>query len=479
MVEMKNMMKRPIALALIGAVVAGLAFGPVLHARADSKMNPVSINAAKKSNLLEVTLGKGEVLTIPGDVADVLVADPSIADVSALQADKLYVVGSRLGNTNLMVLDAQGNVLKRVDVHVKIDEAAIQAYLKELYPNENVSVRAVNGRFFLTGNVSTPDASNKIANVVAAYFNQGGGAPNMDSIVNLLQVAGEQQVMLRVKIMEVSKSLLRELGIDTQLDDTSLLGNNDNLIGAIDTIAGTGLTQNPFATGSLIFDDGSFGPLSFMLSALENDQMAQTLAEPNLTAISGEQAGFLAGGEFPVPAGRDNDGNVIIEYRSFGVSLNFRPVVLSSDRISLQMNTEVSSISRDNSVTLNGLDVPGLSIRRASTTVEMGSGGSLMIAGLLQSNALKGMAGLPGIQQTPVLGDLISSESFNRQESELVIIVTPVLVKPYAETKAARKVQAPAQTPLREAFINNIRRIYGRKAPASLSDDGSFGYILN
>jgi pilus assembly protein CpaC len=227
----------------------------------------------------------------------------------------------------------------------------------------------VNGRFFLTGNVSTPDASNKIANVVAAYFNQGTGAPNMDSIVNLLQVSGEQQVMLRVKIMEVSKSLLRELGIDTQLDDTSLLGNNDYLTGAIDTIAGTGLTQNPFATGSLIFDDGNFGPLSFMLSALENDQMAQTLAEPNLTAISGEQAGFLAGGEFPVPSGRDQDGNVIIEYRSFGVSLNFRPVVLSSDRISLQMNTEVSSISRDNSVTLNGLDVPGLSIRRASTTV--------------------------------------------------------------------------------------------------------------
>ena len=479
MVEMKKIVKRSAILAMTGILLCGLASTPMLRAHADSKSNPISINAGKTNDVLAVTLGKGEVLKIPGDVADVLVADPAIADVSALQADKLYIVGSRLGNTNLMVLDAQGNVLKRVDIHVKIDEAAIQAYLKELYPNENVTVKAMNGRFFLTGNVTTPDISNKIANVVAAYFTQSSGAANMDSIVNLLAVEGEQQVMLRVKIMEVSKSLLRELGVDTEIGDTNLLSGSDNLIGAVATASGTGLTQTPFAAGGLFFDDGNFGPLSFVLTALENDQMAQTLAEPNLTAISGEEAGFLAGGEFPIPAGRDQDGNILINYRSYGVSLNFRPVVLSSERISLQMNTEVSSVSTENTVTLNGVSVPGLSIRRASTTVEMGSGGSLMIAGLLQSNTVKGMAGLPGIRQTPILGDLISSESFQRQESELVIIVTPVLVKSFAQKQAAKKVEAPKTFPLRQAFINNIRRIYGRKAPAILEQGGNFGYMLD
>jgi pilus assembly protein CpaC len=243
---------------------------------------------------------------------------------------------------------------------------------------------------------------------------------------------------------------------------------------------GTGLTQPAFGLGALVFNDGNFGPLSILVQALEQGDMVRTLAEPNLTAISGQEAGFLAGGEFPVPAGRDTDGNVIIQFRSFGVSLNFRPVVLSENRISLQLNTEVSSLARDESVTLAGVDVPGLNIRRASTTVEVPSGGGLMIGGLLQSSTVKGMAGLPGIRDVPVLGDLVSSRSFNREETELVVLVTAYLVTPYAE-KHNKQQPAPVEknSPLSAAFADNIRRIYGRKAPDFLNDGSRFGYLIN
>lgn len=206
------------------------------------------------------------------------------------------------------------------------------------------------------------------------------------------------------------------------------------------------------------------------------------MAEPNLTAISGESAGFLAGGEFPVPSGRDNEGNIIITFRQFGVALNFAPVVLSNDRISLQLQTEVSSLAQDNSVTLADIEVPGLDVRRATTTVEMGSGASLMIAGLLQSEAFKTMSGLPGMTRTPILGELFQSENFQRNETELVILVTPYLVEPFADKKQAKKVplRTPEENYLEEAFAMNVRRIYGDKRAADvLKGDEHFGYILD
>lgn len=522
-------MKRRVLSLIAVSCLMGLALvGPVVEGRADKGDLKVAGQNAEPG-MLNITLGKGRVLDVKGDVADVLIANPSVADVVALQSSKLYIVGSRLGDTNITLLNEDGSVLRQYDVHVKIDERAIQEYLGQIYPNEDVKVKALSDQVILTGTVSNPSVANKIANVVGAYI---GEVQEMDGkkideiIVNLLQVTSEQQVMLKVKIFEASKSLLRELGIETQLDSTgSALG--DNLAGAIGVNSGTGLTQNPFASGALVFNDGNFGPLSILATALEDENLAHVLAEPNLTAISGEEAGFLAGGEFPVPAGRDQDGNVLIQFRSFGVSLNFRPVVMSENRISLQLKTEVSSLARDESVTIAGLDVPGLNVRRASTTVEVPSGGGLMIAGLLESQAVKGMAGLPGIREVPVLGDLVSSRSFSREESELIVMVTAYLVKPYAEraaelqkpqnvmstaalrnmpalrpaaveeipvenVTAAATVDVPqpvaihkgkpasgdSSSPLSSSFADNIRRIYGQKAPPILDEPDRFGYIV-
>lgn len=478
--------------AVVAVIVCAVVAVPVIHARAD-KANPIAVTAKKaRGPIVEVTLGKGEIVQINGEVSDVLVANPAVADVVALQSNKLYIVGAQLGDTNLMVLDAEGNLLQRLDIHVKLDEMAIEEYLQSIYPNEDVKVRALNDQLILSGTVSSPSVASRVAQIVASYLGeiQDTSGTADDLIVNLLNVTGEQQVMLKVKILEVSKSLIKELGIQSELE---LRSDPQTIIGA-GLGVGAGLTRPAFGLGAILFDDNQFGPLSVLLSAVEQGNLGQVLAEPNLTALSGQEAGFLAGGEFPIPGGRDDEGNVIIEFRTFGVSLNFRPVVISENRISLQLNTEVSSLSRDETVTIAGLDVPGLNIRRASTTVELPSGGGMMIGGLLQSNTVKGMAGLPGIRSVPVIGDLMSSRSFSRNETELIVLVTAYLISPYAANAAdmppadlATAPAAPQDTPvpieqpkaLGNAFADNIRRIYGRKAPDLLDQGGRFGYMIN
>ena len=555
-------MKRLLSTSMmILALLTVMVTVPVVQSHADkADLKPFG-QSRVGGKMLNITLGKGDVIDVAGDVADVLIANPAIADVVALQSRKLYIVGSQLGNTNMTLLDENGGVMAQYDINVKIDEKQIQAYLGEIYPNENVKIKALNDQVILTGSVSNPATASKISQVVAAYIGeiQEMKGTTDEIIVNLLQVRGEQQVMLKVKIFEASKTLLRELGIESDLGGTGQ--TLDNVNGILGSDGSVSLTRAAMATGALVFNDGNLGPLSLLASALEDENVAHILAEPNLTAISGEEAGFLAGGEFPVPGGRDDEGNVIIQFRSFGVSLNFRPTVMSEDRISLQLNTEVSSLARDESVTISGLDVPGLNVRRASTTVEVPSGGGLMIAGLLESQAVKGMSGLPGIRDVPVLGDLVSSRSFNRDESELIVMVTAYLVKPYAEQAAElkkrqdapynpvpvkhssirqgapspvpmkveeqvipvrqlgendmpaipppqvaeRKTKAPAapqqdeprsvaakaapvidrgpvaaqsNSPLKSTFADNIRRIYGRKAPEMLNEDMRFGYLV-
>ena len=314
-------------------------------------------------------------------------------------------------------------------------------------------------------------------------------------ISNLMEVRGEQQVMLQVKIIEASRTVLRELGVETQFNDgdelaTSTIFGGQNPLSIDDarhdsSITGASdiaLSKDAIGLARILTDTGirGIGTLGLFLNALEEENLVNILAEPNLTAVSGQQAGFLAGGEFPVPVGRDNVGNIVVEFREFGVSLNFRPIVLSDERISLQMNTEVSSLDFENAVQLADLTVPGLDVRRAETTVEIPSGGSLMIAGILRSDAAKGMTGLPGISKTPILGDLVSSDSFQRDETELVVIVSPYLVKPYAETERADPIPRHASNPLSKAFEANIRRSFDIKDEEIFAtEDASFGYLLD
>lgn len=481
---------------------------PFAGALAD-KTNLEEIGKIAKRPNVDIMLGKAEVVAIEGEVADVLVANPSIVDVMAVKSNRLYLVGSNLGDTNIIALDSEGNIIKQLDVHVQMDTDRLHAMIKELYPNEEVQIRGLTDQLVLTGDVSTPAVANKIANMVAQYAAevQGIEATSVDQVVtNLLGVRGEMQVMLKVKIVEASRSALKDLGLSYNMAQSP--GDRNFSVGA-DSREGLGLAspQQIFGLG-LQYATGNFGPLSLIANALEQEGIVNTLAEPNLTAISGEQAGFLAGGEFPIPTQLDQNGNLLYEFRPFGVSLNFRPVVLSENRISLQLNTEVSTTSFDQNLQLQGINIPTFNVRRAQTTVELPSGGTLMIAGLLQSDTVSGLSQIPGVGDVPVLGDLVKSDSFSRDESELVVIITPYLVNPFAHDVTTQGVgpipasmtttgsldgaiiapieQKPTEAPVREddktdaIFEQNIRRTYGKKVPDSLiKDTKSFGYIVD
>lgn len=477
MIERMNTIKTIIFVCLIA--LSSIAFTSMSLA---AKGNIQSLKSHGKDPILGLTLGKAEIYEIDGRVADILVADPSIADVVAIQANQLYIVGAQLGDTNIIALDEDGNVVSRLNVHVRIDVDTIESMVHELFPSESdVRVRATTDQVYLTGEVATPAIAAKIARLVAAHVQeiQGSGAgDSIDEVIeNLLEVRGEQQVMLRMRIMEVSRDLIKELGIQTQLNQTIA---PNNVSGQFITTA-TGLTQDAFGTGQILWDTGvdAIGTLNTLVRALERDSLVNVLAEPNLTAVSGEQAGFLAGGEFPVPTGRDREGNIIIEFREFGVSLNFVPQVMSKERISLRLNTEVSSLDVAQGITLAGVTVPGLDVRRASTTVELGSGSSIMMAGLLKSETVKALSGLPGVNKAPIIGDLVSSNSFKKEETELVIMVTPYLVKPFADKKQAKRVKKERTSPLSQAFATNLRRVYGKNIKHLPPKTKSFGYILN
>jgi pilus assembly protein CpaC len=521
---------------ILCALAIAVVLSPVAKAVADKADLPV---AGVPMDSVDLMTGTADIVTLPGAVSDVMVANPMIVDVMAVKANQLYLVGGKVGETNIMALDEEGNVLRRINVHVRVDTKKVEDTIRELYPNEGVKVGALRNQLVLTGNVSTPAVANSIARLVAQYASEvrgGAAVTNVDDFVsNMMTVSGEQQVMLKVKIIEASRSALKDLGLTTTTQNSSI-GAVGLTAGALAT--GLGLTS-PVQLGllALNYDSGSFGPLSFAARALEEEGILNTLAEPNLTSISGEQAGFLAGGEVPVPTELDRNGNLVYEFRPFGVSLNFRPTVMSSNRISLEMSTEVSSATYEENLQLEGVNVPTFNVRRAQTTVELPSGGTLMIAGLLQSDVTSSLNQIPGVGKVPVLGDLLKSDSFQRNESELVVLITPYLVKPFGQPEAvnasaegvkgdlssiprlsmedlgdlpeendgtepskvamappsglsakpingdaklSQKKEPLQKKPLAQAFENNVKRSYNsKKAESVMKDMGSFGYLMD
>ena len=429
--------------------------------------------------------GKAEIIDLDGPVSDIMVANPSIADVTALKANRLYVVGAAFGSTNLIALDDKGNIIKRMNIHVKMDDETIQRTVNELFPGEDVHIRSLQDQVVMTGRVSSPLVASNLANIVSQYAGEltaTEGTPD-ELIVNLLKVSGGQQVMLKVKVVEASRAMLRELGIGVN-QAGGVSGALGVISGSLQTATGQGLTKSPLGLADVFWSsgDGGIGPINLIIGALEQQGLANTLAEPNLTATSGEQAGFLAGGEVPVPTGRDQNGNILIDYHPFGVALNFKPTVLAEDRMSLQISTEVSAISNERTIQGDLFTFYSFNVRRASTTVEMGSGGSLMIAGLLQSDVTKTLENLPGVRDLPIIGDLMSSKSFLRQETELVVIVTAYLAEPYADKSNVKEEENQKQegNPLADAFFANINRAYSKlKINAALfGADKHYGYLI-
>jgi pilus assembly protein CpaC len=462
---------------LVGSVlfmllmVLSMAVAAQSHAATGSAS--VFADGSRSFRSVSLTFGKAEVIDLDRRAGEVLVGDSAIADARVPSPKRLYLMGRQIGDTTVFVFDPSGEIIVRLEVHVRIDELTLNNTMKKLVPEEReLEVSTISDDVILAGTVSSPAAADKVRRVARRFVQ------NDDNVVDMMTVAGEQQVLLRVRVVELSRDALYELGVETDYGD-SLDSDNavDFLFSALPAI---GLSATPFGIGSLLFSPGGFGPLSLIISALERDGLIQVLAEPNLTAISGQTANFLVGGEFPIPVSQDGD-SITIEFRPYGVSLAFTPTVMSEDRIALRLGTEVSNLSTEAAITLTGTTIPSLTVNRAETVVEMGSGGSLMIAGLIQSETVKNASGLPGIKDVPILGQLARSDSFSRKESEVIIMVTPVLVKPYRNGIAQPVEASVPEKPIELGMMDSLKNQYGAGVLSSVPPEkaGRNGYLLD
>ncbi len=385
---------------------------------AQTAMPAMKFNVVSKVQHIRVPINKSDTIRLESPFAEALVGDSDIADIIPLTNKTLYVLGKKIGATRLTILDGKKQVLGIVEVEVSFDVTGICLQINDALPQARVKVKSMNGRIVLSGFV--PDAPTlERALSIAEQF-----APK--AVVNSMSLNSSQQVMLEVRFIEASRSAARDLGVTW---DAFTSSGNFNING-ITNFGPNAFPSNRTPFGGIITRFLSTGAsVDMIIDALEERGLARRLAEPNLIALSGDTASFLAGGEFPFPVGREND-TITIEFKKFGVRLAFTPTVLANGLINLKIEPEVSEIDFTNALRINGTEIPSLITRRAKTTVELRDGQSFAIAGLLQSTHTKATRQLPWIGQVPVLGALLRSASFEKKETELVIIVTPRLVQP-------------------------------------------------
>ncbi|MGE0418158.1 MAG: type II and III secretion system protein family protein [Acetobacteraceae bacterium] len=418
--------------------------------------------------------GTGRVVTLESAAANVFVADPKVAEVRPASATSLFLFGVGAGHTTVAAMDANGRVISQYEITVQpsgFGAREAQASIARLVPGSRVQVRAQSKGLLLTGAVPSPaDAAQAVA-IAKGYLGE-----NM-SVNNELTIEAPIQVTLHVRIAEMSRQVVRNLGVDW------------SALGTIGSIAGTpALTLN--ANGNLLScalgaasGQGVCAGANFngIIDALAKDNLAQVLAEPNLTVMSGQSASFQVGGEYPIPVSQQNN-QVTISYKNFGVMLTFVPTVFSNGRINLHVRPEVSELSQQNSVSLSTsgttLIVPSLTVRRAETTVELGSGQSFAIAGLLQQSTLDNGKGLPGLGDTPILGALFRTSGFDRTEKELVIVVTPYIVRP---VNNAANLRLPTDGYKPASDIERLllmRQVAERVPPVPVRIPGDAGFIV-
>ncbi|MBB4400950.1 type II and III secretion system protein family protein [Agrobacterium tumefaciens] len=460
---------------------------------------------------LNLGLNKALVIDLPEDAHDILVADPGLADAVTRTSRRIYLFGKTVGQTNIFIFGEGGREIVSIDLEVERDISGLEANIRRFIPESDIKVEIVSDNIVLTGSVRTPQDSARAVQLADAFLKGGeattrnisltGGDNGGDAaifaerrqvsqIVNMLTIEGEDQVTLKVTVAEVSRQVLKQLGFNGSISSSTSnngfeFANPSNLGNTIDTASR--IASGAIGSGSLRF--------ASYLNAMEQAGVMRTLAEPSLTAISGEQAKFYVGGDFRIAAEQDvsldKDTNTTVVKREvetvdYGITLNFKPVVLSPGRISLKIETNVSEPTYEgNVVTGNyGRGIPGstyMSVRKreTSTTVELPSGGSIVIAGLVQDNVRQAMSGLPGMSKIPIFGTLFRSKDFLRNETELVIIATPYLVRPVARNQIARP--DDNFNPENDAamyFMNRVNKVYGRKDQVQAAPyQGSVGFI--
>ena len=387
-----------------------------------------SSDAGLHAGTLEVPINKSQVVTADRPIGKAMVGSADIADVLPISNQSIYVLGKKTGTTSLTLYDTSNRVIAIMDVSVGPDVEGLRSQIGKLIPGQKIDAQLSNGSILLTGLVNDPGAAGRAAQLAKAYAG--------DNVINMIQVGGSEQVMLEVKFVEVDRQMGEKLGLSGF--GSSTRGNFRGAVGEGAQLDSNGLKLGPitdqFGILSQVFKIGGLGLLG-TLNVLERRGLTKILAEPTLIAQSGERASFLAGGEFPVPVLQSSSGTggsnaITVEFKPFGVSLGFTPTVLGDGVINLVIEPEVSSIDPSASIAINGLVVPGLQTRRASTTVQLRDGESFAIAGLIRRDFQTTVRQLPILGSIPILGTLFRSSSFNKGETEMLIIVTPRLVQP-------------------------------------------------
>lgn len=463
---LKSMHSKPLGLALAAVLALGFAASATAQGRSMARVGDYPENAQRPSREVLLSIGEGQLVNLPSNVADVWVSNPEVADVYVTNARQINLFGKGFGEATVFATSSSGAVVYATNIRVIQNINSVDAALRLAMPDADLRVNSAGQLAVLTGTVASPEDAAEAEQLVRAMLNPGVNTSAPDAVlrvavVSRLRTATPLQVNLQVRIAEVSRDFSKTVGFNILTRDNDIAGNGFlfNLFqggrdpGEITTIPGAipnpatgvpdalGTTYTFNAPGAGTTSLGAAGRLlGFdILGALdlaENDGLVNTLANPNLTALSGETASFLAGGEIPIPVSQGNN-DISIEFKSYGVSLAFTPTVLADGRISMRVRPEVSQLTSAGSVNLNGFIVPALTTRRAETTVELGSGQSFMIGGLLSNTHNNSVEKAPFLGDLPVLGALFRSKRFRRTESELIIVITPYLVKPVSANRIA------------------------------------------
>jgi pilus assembly protein CpaC len=473
--------------ALSFSAIAALTLNPALPVVASDYRVPMSVAGGQaNARFLALGIGKSVVIDLPRDIKDVLVADPKIANAVVRSSQRAYIIGAAVGQTNIVFFDAAGQQIAAYDIAVTRDLNGVRAALRQMMPNADIRIEGVGDGLVLSGTASSPIEAQQAGDIAARL----AGSP--DKVVNSIIVRSRDQVMLKVTVAEVYRSIIKQLGIDlnANLNYGTAVVNFSNVNPF--TAYGRALVTGNNMTTSF----GSSPSVQATLRAMESAGVIRTLAEPNLTAVSGESATFIAGGEFPIPAGYSCDPTTHvcttqISFKKFGISLNFTPIVLTEGRISLRVMSEVSELSNDNSLTLsqsvtattvNSVTIPSIKTRRAETTLEIPSGGAMAMAGLVSDQTKQAINGLPGIMQLPILGALFRSRDYVNNQTELMVLVTPYVVRAVAQKDLSRPDDGFAATSDPQSqLLGSVNRIYGvpgRIEPAR-SYRGTYGFITD
>jgi pilus assembly protein CpaC len=480
---MRTFMVRTLSFTAAAVLTLNPALAPAIAGDVRAMPAPVAADGQMNARFLALGVGKSIVIDLPRDIKDVLVADPKIATTVVRTAQRAYIIGAAVGQTNIVFFDSAGEQIAAYDIAVKRDLNGLRAALKQTLPNADIQIEGLGDGVMLTGTAASPIEAQQASDLAARL------AGGVDKVVNSIAVRGRDQVMLKVTVAEVARSIVKQMGVDLSASlsygTSAVTFNNANPFTA---------NNAPLVPGNAI--TGSFGStpsVQATLRAMESAGVVRTLAEPNLTAISGESATFISGGEFPIPTGvtcQTTTGGAIgqcvqtVSFKKFGISLNFTPVVLTEGRISLRVMTEVSEVSTENALSggQGGTTIPSIKTRRAETTLEIPSGGSMAMAGLIQDQTKQAINGLPGLSTLPVLGALFRSRDFQNNQTELMVIVTPYIVRAVAQKDLSRPDDgfAAAADPQAD-LLGSINRIYGvpgRTEPAK-NYRGTYGFITD